>query len=247
MKSMSKIGFALVLASATLAVSEAQAAWTAPPACAHLVPPSGPAPALDCSTGSALTNWHSGVTQGASAVDRLWRSDTVNQDRANWLAFENAVTVNLPNAVALISPPPPATLSPLLQCRIQGLLDAAPCEMLRYHPALPCALDGYDWGYVSGAIYCDFAMTYGPGMPDPFISAPPDICSTNYEPLCKMSYAYISGNAPLPTAPPAPMTAWPYILPAVSACQPFTVDSGFGSYAAVFAASRDFDCTYALE
>jgi len=119
--------------------------------------------------------------------------------------------------------------------------------MAKYDPSLQCALDGYDWGNISGAIYCSLAAAYGPALPPPFISAPPGICSTNFEPLCHYSYSYVSGNAPLPVTPPPPMTVWPYTDPVDLACQKYTVDSGFGLYATIFGENRDFDCTYEFQ
>lgn len=259
MKSMSKIGFALVLASATLAVSEAQA-WTPPASCAALVPPSGPD--LDCtsatslpsepSSGAPLSGWQSGVTIGASVVKRICHSTAVQNAPTPtdaWILFKFAVTTQLPSIVsAALVPPPGPPLSTYTKCRAQGLLDAAPCSMTDCMD-VPCAFDGYDWGNIAGTIYCDLSIVYlGLGDPGAFVHTPQGTCAENYEALCPIAYDWVSSYAAIPHVPPVTDPPWessgypwpPYVDTQVPGCGPWV----HNSWETTYLNSRNFDCVY---
>jgi len=259
MKSMSKIGFALVLASATLTVSEAQA-WTAPPACAHIVPPSGPA--LDCTSatplpseplsGAPLSGWQSGVSIGASVVKRICYSTAIQNaptETEKLLRFKFAVTTQLPSIVtAALVPPPGPPLSTYTKCRAQGLLDAAPCSMEGCIPPPVCAFDGYDWGNIAGTIYCDLSIAYlGLGDPGAFLHTPQGTCATNFEALCPIAYDWVSSYAAIPAAPPVTDPPWseyyawpPYVDTQVPGCSLWVQPP----WETTYLNSRNYDCVY---
>jgi len=261
MKSMSKIGFALVLASATLAVSEAQA-WEAPTGCTHLVPPSGPS--LDCTSptpleplsGAPLSGWQSGVKIGASVVKRICYSTAVTDPTLTpaeaQTLFKIAVTTQLPAFVsASLVPPPGPPLSTYTKCRAQGLLDAAPCSMANcpYIRRPECAFDGYDWGNIAGTLYCDLSIAYlGLADPGDFPHKPQGTCAKNFELLCPIAYNWVSWYADIPAAPPDtdppwPLSIWawpPYKDTQVPGCQPYVQTI----WETTYLNSRNYDCVY---
>lgn len=248
MKSMLKIGFAVVLASGSLAVNEAQAS------CLDTLsvnPPKPPHFSVDCSTVRNLKGYKAGVSQGMSIVDSIWYSDAVDEDVANWTIFSSAVSTTLPTIVTAFLATP--GLTDYVKCRAQGILDAAPCQMLSHNPSVECALDGEYWGYISGKIYCDLSIALE-GLADPgtWTSQPPNICSENFELLCPITYDYVSTYIlDLPTPRPGPVTDpvtdWvtPRPVLPVATCGDYTKDGVAGDFATIYANSRKFDCTWA--
>jgi len=186
-----------------------------------------------------------GAIGGVSLVDQIWNSHDVGQDPDKWELVKTAVETTIPATVAAFFSS--ATPSAYVQCRAQGLLEAATCEMNYINPIPGCALDGFDWGVISSSIYCLMAeQQHGLGDVFPwFVRLPALLCADAFQTRCEDVYHNFAAGTPLSLPPPPART------PPVpdTACFPYSQGTPTdplctGPYSDVFCHSVFIDCSY---
>lgn len=223
MNTVAKIGSALILASVGLVGVESMALAACPPT-----------PPAVCASGRELRGWQAGVATGASLVKQIWMSAAVAQDPDNWELFKEEVTTVIPGVVTSLPQG-----SQYVKCRTQGLLESTTCTMIPHNPGPQCAFDGFDWGNISAAVYCQLSEDLG-GLAnvEPWYIRPvPGMCEDKFQTWCEDTYRYVATN----TSDPFEAThVPPYYPDGDPQCVPYTQ----ATFADVFNNSVYVDCSY---
>lgn len=229
MKSISKIGSALVLASVGLIVCESSAFA----AC----PPEPPAP---CAAGRQLTGFKTGVSLGQKWADQIWK--TLDQDCYRFEELKSAVITTIPGVVTGWY----ATgQSDYARCRAQGLLDGSSCELDAIKdtctPDACGGFDGFDWGNLSASVYCALSAELG-GLADVlpwYVRPPAGLCGDYFQSWCEDAYDFVAMGDPYTVVSPVPYV----IATMASTCLIYTQPP---DYDLVYANSKYVDCSYTI-
>ena len=241
MRTISRTGLALVLTSAGLMFSGAEAMAVSPCITTQL-----PAPPNLCAAGRNFNGYRMGAIGGVSLVDQIWNSHDVGHNPDNWELLKTAVDTTIPQTITAFFSSS-TQYSDYVQCRAQGLLEGATCEMNYINPIPGCALDGFDWGVISASIYCLMAeQQHGLGDVVPWFVRPVGhLCADAFQSRCDDVYHYFAAGTPMSFPPPPPRTApVPDPLCAQYAQGTPTDPLCSGSYSDVFCHSVFIDCAY---
>lgn len=237
----------MMLATSGLALAiyqPAAAACEHPPVATGVCDGVAPHPARN------LGAFNSGVYQGNSIVEQIWRSPAINQDPDKFdllnTLVQNTIKPLLNGTLARTD------IDDFVRCRVQGMLEAVLCKLDDHDPTPGCQWNGAFWGELSAGIYCASSIALGGLVNEEpwFVRTPPGICGTNFENFCQAVYKYDANSPVYPLAAEmqtalAALPFTPATLPV--ACAPYTIDDPTtGNYLTVFNNRIYIDCSYVI-